>query len=121
MEIPVQVVFDGIAHSDALDALIRALAAKACRPNVRATKCHVTVGLPHRHQSLSGEFRIRVCLHVMRSELVVERTGKDVQAITRDAFLLLAGQVNEYLQRIRGQVRQHGAAHREARPRPHEG
>jgi ribosome-associated translation inhibitor RaiA len=107
MQIPVQVVFHGLAHSDALQSLIHELAAKACRGQAKATRCLVAVEQPHRHRSQGRDFHIRVCLHVAGGELVVERAGEDAQSAAREAFAALRRQLDEATQRARGEVKHH--------------
>jgi hypothetical protein len=57
---PTQVVFHGLAHSDALAAAIRGHVAwleHYCQPLI---SCRVTVALPHRHHSHGREVRVSI-------------------------------------------------------------
>lgn len=107
MQIPVQVVFHGLAHSDALQSLIHDLAAKVCRGHPKVTRCQVAVELPHRHQSQGRDFQIRVCLHVAGGDLVVERASEDAQVAAREAFATLRRLLDEATERARGETRHH--------------
>ncbi|HEX7889736.1 MAG TPA: HPF/RaiA family ribosome-associated protein [Ramlibacter sp.] len=107
MPIPVQVVFHGLAHSPALESLIHELAAKACHGDARATSCQATVELPHRHHRPGRDFSVRVHLHVAGGEVVVERTSEDAQRAAREAFAAVRRQLDETMERARGETKHH--------------
>jgi hypothetical protein len=101
MQVPVQVVFHGLAHSDSLYELIRSLAARICRPHARVTRCQVAVELPRREDQEGGIFRVRVTIGVPGSELVCQSEEPGAQAAARSAFAAMRLQLDDYMRRAR--------------------
>jgi hypothetical protein len=115
MQIPVQVVFHGLAHSDALQELLRELAAKACRPRLGATRCQVAVELPHRHQQQGRPFSVRVVFSVAGEDVVAHAEDPDARVAAREAFAVLQRQLDDRARRARDQAR-HAGRGGEAKP-----
>lgn len=92
MQIPLQVTFHNLDHSDAVDAYIREQAGKLDKFFGRITGCRVAVEAPHNHHQKGGLFRVRVDLVVPRGELVARRNPDahkahaDIHVAVRDAF-----------------------------------
>ena len=87
MQIPVQITFRGIAHSDALETAIRARAAKLEHFDERITRCRIVVEQLDRHKSQGRQFAVRIDLHVPDNEIAVTREhDEDVNVALRDAF-----------------------------------
>jgi len=107
METPVQIVFHEVAHSAALENLIREKAAKLANVFPRLMRCRVSIEQPHRHQQ-GNPFSVRIALHVPGGELVVNRDHhEDVYVALRDAFDAARRQIEDHAQKMRGEVKHH--------------
>ena len=87
MKLPLDLRFQDIAHSDALEATVRARVAHIERlcPDVIAWR--VTVGQEHKHQQQGRPFTVRVDVTIPGQELAVTRAHDvDVYVAVRDAF-----------------------------------
>jgi putative sigma-54 modulation protein len=115
MQIPLQITFHGIDHSDAVEDRIREKVAKLQQLTDRITGARVVVETHHKNTSnlhRKGEpFHIGVTLSVPGSELVVQRDPKDphvnedIGVALRDAFDSIERQLKDYLARSRGDVK----------------
>lgn len=85
MNIPLQVTFRDMAHSDAIDAYVRDKAAKLEKFFERVTSCRVAVEAPHRHHLHGKHYRVRIDLTVPGAELVIGGHGTDERAL-EDAY-----------------------------------
>ena len=106
METPVQIVFHEVAHSPALESLIREKAGKLETIFPRLMRCHVSIEQPHRHKQQGNPFNVRVTLHVPGGELVVNRDHhEDLYVALRDAFDAVRRQLEEHAQKVRRAVK----------------
>ena len=120
MQIPLQITFHGIDHSEAVEAKIREKVGKLEQFCDRITSCRVAIESHHRNTSNlhhKGEpFHIRIDVTVPGTELVVKRDPKDshdhedVFIALRDAFQAMERQVKEFVARQRGDVKAHASA-----------
>lgn len=119
MQIPLQVTFHGIDHSDAVEERIREKVKKLEQLYDRLTSCRVAIESHHRNTSNlhhKGEpFHIRIDLTMPGGELVVKRDPKDshihedIFVALRDAFQAMERQLKEFVARQRGDVKAHAA------------
>ena len=117
METPVQIEFRDIAHSQALETLIRAKAAKLETIFARLMRCHVSIGQAHRHKRRGNPFSVRIVLHVPGGELVVNRDhDEDVHVALRDAFNAVRQQPEEHAQKVHREVKHQTAGLRGSGP-----
>jgi ribosome-associated translation inhibitor RaiA len=87
MQTQLKITLQDLPHSDALDARIRAKAAKLETAFPRLTGCHVVVSEPHRHQQSPRSFAVRLNIAFPGGEVVVTRDDSDdVYVLLRDAF-----------------------------------
>jgi ribosomal subunit interface protein len=108
MQTPVQIVFHEVAHSPALENLIREKAAKLETIFPRLMRCHVSIEQPHRHKQQGRPFNVRIALHVPGGEMVVNRDHhEDVYVALRDAFDAARRQIEEHAQKTRREVKRH--------------
>jgi len=131
MTYPLQITFRNLRHSDAIAAKVCAEAAKLDRAFKRITSCHLVIEVPHRHHKYGDPFLLRIILEVPRTQIVVERapslhsaiahmdtakwvkhleTGeihKDVHSAIQDAFKSARRQLEDYANRLRGDVKLH--------------
>ncbi len=111
MHPPVTVTFLGIAHSESLEADIRARAVKldACGRGI--VSCHVAVGVPHRHHGKGNPFSLQVAVATPGEEIAVKREGqrKELRAVIRDAFNVVRRRLLEHAEKQRHAV-EHGSS-----------
>ena len=71
MQIPLQISFHGIAHSDALHDAIREKAGKLERYYDRIVSCRVVLELSGRHRRKGKQYAVRIDLKVPGGEMAV--------------------------------------------------
>lgn len=64
MQFPVQITFDNLEPSPALETVVREHAAKLERFFDHIMACHVTIDAPHRHQHQGKLYAVRIDLTV---------------------------------------------------------
>ncbi len=114
MQVPLQVAFEGIRHSDAIEARVREEADKLEQFFGRLISARVVVARPqHRHHK-GDIFHIRVHLVVPdAADIVVNRepaaTGahEDVYVTIRDAFKAARRQLQDVVRKRDGHVKEH--------------
>lgn len=116
MQIPLQITFHGIDHSDAVEQRIREKVGKLEQLCDRITACRVVIERHHKNTSnlhQKGEpFHIRLDLTLPGAELVSKADSsehQDVYPALRDAFQAMERQLKEALARQRGDVKQRAA------------
>jgi ribosomal subunit interface protein len=119
MQIPLQITFHGIDHSDAIEERIREKAAKLEQICDRITRCRVVIEVHHRNTSSlhrKGEpFHISVAITLPGTELVVARDPKDshvnedILIALREAFDNMERQLKDFMMRQRGDVKARAA------------
>ena len=119
MQIPLQITFHGIDHSDAVEERIREKMAKLEQLCYRITAARVVIEAHHRNNSnlhLKGQpFHITLNVSVPGTELVVKRDPKDAHinedifVALRDAFDSMSRQLKDYASRSRGEVKARAA------------
>ena len=131
MQLPVQITYRNMEPSDAVTARIEAEAAKLGTFFDRITSCRVVVEAPHRHHKRGELFHVRIELGVPGTELVVSHEPtpratlnreesaamskqievhpehKDLYVVVRDAFDSARRQLQDYVKRLRGEVKTH--------------
>ncbi len=120
MQIPLQITFHGVDHSDAVETRIREKVAKLEALYDRITSCRVVVEQHHKNTSNlhhKGEpFHITINVTVPGQELVVARDPKDahvnedIGVALRDAFAAMERQVKDFAAKQRGDVKTPRAA-----------
>jgi cold shock CspA family protein/ribosome-associated translation inhibitor RaiA len=114
MQVPVQIAFEGIRHSDAIEARIREETDKLEQFFGRLIGARVVVARPqHRHRK-GDIYHIRVHLVVPdAADIVVNRepaaTGahEDVYVTIRDAFMAARRQLQDIVRKRDGHVKEH--------------
>ncbi|MGA8862234.1 MAG: ribosome-associated translation inhibitor RaiA [Gallionella sp.] len=108
MQIPLQITIRDMEHSDALEAHIREKANKLDEFFDRIMSCRVVVEMPHKHHHQGKQFNVRIDIGVPGSEIVVNRDhAQDVYVALRDAFDAAKRQIEDYVRKIRGDVKTH--------------
>jgi ribosomal subunit interface protein len=113
MVIPVQVTFRNMSTSEALEAAIRARAAKLDRFHPHIIGCRVAVEAA-RHRHMKGNvFHVRVDVTVAHGEVVASgdtsapTPHENVYIALGEAFDEVRRRLEEHAQRLRGEVKRH--------------
>ncbi|BBL73767.1 HPF/RaiA family ribosome-associated protein [Methylomagnum ishizawai] len=115
MQVPLEITFRGIPHSDAVETRIREKAAKLEQFCDNIISCRVAVEAEHRHQHQGNLYKVRIDLSVPNKHIVVSRDHHDKQShedfyvALRDAFAAATRQLEEHVRIQRGQVKVHRA------------
>jgi cold shock CspA family protein len=117
MQVPLQITFEHMGHSDPIEARIREEAAKLEEFYQRITSARVVVGRPqHRHHK-GDAYSVRIHLSVPgAADIVINRdpavTGvhEDAQVTIRDAFKAARRKLQDLAREREGQVKLHEAA-----------
>ena len=113
MQIPLEITFHNVAHSDAVEARARTLAARLERYCGQITRCRVAIEQTHKHHRHGNHYRVRIDVTVPALELVAARQPAEhhahvnVYVALRDAFNAMRRQLQGYGQRRRGKVKPH--------------
>lgn len=108
MQIPLQINFRGIPHSDAVAKYIRDRSRKLEFFHDRITSCHVTVEELGKHQHQGRQFEVRVDVRVPGNEIVTNlHHHEDVYVALRDAFDSARRQLEEVARQKRGDIKTH--------------
>ena len=124
MQIPLQVTFRHLPHSDALDARIREKVSKLEQFYPRIMSCRVVVEEERLHQHQGRLFNVRIDLHIPGHKLVVNMDhNEDAFVAVRDAFRDARRQLEEQARMMRGEVKAHPPEKQGpvAQPSPEEG
>lgn len=113
MQIPVQVTFRHMEHSDALEARIRERAAELDQYYSNIMACRVVVEARHQHHHQGNLFHVRIDLTVPGKELVVSRepeahhAHEDAYVTVRDAFDAMRRQLEDFARVQRNKIKSH--------------
>lgn len=111
MQLPLQVSFRRMEHSDAIESLVRKRAAKLDTFAGHITGCRVVVGPTGKHHEHGNLYEVRIDLTLPGEEIVVTREpsqhteSKDIHLALRDAFDSARRQLEDYVRRRRGAVK----------------
>ncbi len=110
MQIPLQITIRDVENSAALETHIRDKAKKLDEFFKHIMSCRVVVEVPHKHHQQGKQYQVRIDIGVPGGEIVVNRDhNEDVYVALRDAFDSAKRQVEDYVRKIRGDVKQHGS------------
>lgn len=113
MQLPLQITFHGLPHSDPVEQYVRTRAAKLDVLASRVTGCRVALEMPHKHAQHGEHYRVRIDLTVPGAEVVASRSpdeGKayeDLYAAIDSAFDDAGRRLQDYVRRQRGDVKPH--------------
>lgn len=116
MQVPLEITFRGIPHSDAVETRIREKATKLEQFCENIVSCKVAVESEHHHQHQGNLYKIRIDLAIPNKHIVVSRDHhdrqdhEDIYVALRDAFDAAKRQLEEHLRMQRGEVKNHRAA-----------
>lgn len=115
MQLPLEITFQNLEPSPAIEAEIRKRAGKLDRFHEHVMRCRVVVEAPHKHKHSGHLYRVLVDVTVPGGELVANRNPdqdqahEDVYVAIRDAFDAIRRQLEDYARKRRGDVKRHGA------------
>jgi len=113
MQIPLQITFRGIPHSDAVEARIHEKVSKLERFHSHIMGCRVAVESEHHRHHQGNQYHIRIDITTPHKELVISREHhdkkayEDIYVAIRDAFNAAARQLEDYARVQRGEVKTH--------------
>lgn len=113
MEHPLQITFKGLEPSDALKEAVQTRADKLERFYEKIESCRVVIESPHHQHHKGNLFHVRVRLTVPGEEIVVSRepsqhaAHQDAYLAINDAFKETKRQLEDYVRRRRGKVKEH--------------
>lgn len=109
MILPLEINFQGIGHSEAVEAKIRGRAEKLGQFAPRLARCEVWVNAPHRHHKKGPFYNVRVRMTVPGEELVVDHQPErdNVYVAIRESFDAARRQLEDYERRQNGRVKRH--------------
>jgi len=116
MQIPLQITFRHLDHLPVIEDKIRERADKLDRFFGDIISCSVVVELLHRHHQQGNHYHVRVDVTVPGEELVASREPDkhqayvDVYVAIRDAFDAMGRLLEDYVHRMRRQVKAHETA-----------
>jgi ribosomal subunit interface protein len=113
MQTPLEIVFDDIDSSPAVEQRIRERVRRLERFYDGITSCHVALSTPHRHQRKGRIWNVRIEVRVPGTELVTSRKPGDVDAhedllvAIRDAFDVMERELKSWHAKVQGEVKTH--------------
>lgn len=113
MQIPLQITFRHMEHSDAFEAKIREKAEKLDQFSKHIMSCRVTVDQEHKHHQQGKLFVIKIDITLPGGEIVVDKhSGKhhaheDPYVALRDAFDAARRKLEDYDRKQRGKIKAH--------------
>jgi cold shock CspA family protein len=116
MQLPLQISFRHMEHSDAIEAVVREKAAALDTFAEHIMSCRVVVELAGKHHLHGNLYEVRIDLTLPGGEITVTREPsqhtayRDIQVALRDAFDSARRQLEDYVRRQRGDVKAHELA-----------
>ena len=116
MQIPLQISFRHMEHSDALETKIREKAQKLEQFAEHIMSCRVTVDLEHKHHHQGNLFGVKIDITLPDAEIIADRhpdkhhAHEDVYVALRDAFDAARRQLEDYVRKQRGKIKRHETA-----------
>ncbi len=114
MKIPLEIAFKGIPHTDEIEALIRAEAARLDKVCDYIMSCRVAVEKRQQHQEVGNPYRVRINMTVPPGhELVVRREPSmgdmhdPLEIVIKRAFASATRQLRKLVEQQRGEVKAH--------------
>jgi len=116
MQLPLQITFHGLPHSDPVEQYVRSRAAKLDTMATRITSCRIALEMPHKHARHGVHFRVRVDVTLPGGEIVAARspdddkTYEDLYATIDAAFDDAGRALQDFVRRQRGDTKPHERA-----------
>jgi putative sigma-54 modulation protein len=97
MQIPTEVTFHGVDHSDSAEAAVHRWVARIEQLHDRMTRCHVSINQPHHRRRHGDPFDVRVVVDVPGIEVVAHALRDDVYIAIADAFRAVRRQLQDQI------------------------
>ena len=108
MQLPLQISFEGMSRSDAIETAVRDKLHHVERFSKDIMSCRVVVDLLQKHRHQGRPFGVRIALTIPGRELVVNRVeNEDVYVALRDAVDDIRRQLEDAVRQRRGQENHH--------------
>ncbi|MGE5336761.1 MAG: HPF/RaiA family ribosome-associated protein [Gemmatimonadota bacterium] len=108
MKLPLQVTFQDLTPSPALETAVRERAAKLDHFHPHLLSCRVVVSHETRRRKQGNEFSVRFDIKAKGHEIAITRTAdEDPFVALRDAFDAAKRQLEELARAQRGEVKTH--------------
>ncbi len=115
MQVPLEIAFKELDHSDAVEARVRQEAEKLERYFDHLTSCRVVIQAPHKHHTKGNVYQVGIHLTMPPGKTIdVTRAHPhdprhaDINVAIKDAFKAAARQLEDHARRLRGDVKTHG-------------
>lgn len=111
MTTPLEVVFNHMDPSAAVEQRVKEKVARLAKKFDRLTHARIVIDAPHRHQQRGKIFQVKIDLGVPgRANVLVNKTSEDhahedVYAALKDAFLAAERQLQDEVDRMSGNVK----------------
>jgi ribosomal subunit interface protein len=118
MQLPLQLSFHELPHSDAIELHVRKRAAKLDRLFDRITSCRVAVEIPHRRHLHGKRYRVRIDLTLPGHEIAISRDPpadaklEDMHAAIDGAFDEAERRIEDCADKLRGKVKRTAGSER---------
>lgn len=114
MQVPLEIIYRDVEKTDAIESLVREKAAKLEQICDYIISCRIAIERPHKHKQSGKPFRVRIDLTVPHDHvLIVERLSANgnrqepLQAAIRNAFEAMRRQLQEVVEKQRGEIKAH--------------
>lgn len=108
MNIPTEIMFHQLDHSDAVEVSVQRWVARLEHLYERITKCTVTISQPHKRHRHGSEFCVSVVLEVPGGEIAATHMRhEDIYVAVADAFRATRRQLANHIDMHRGFVKTH--------------
>jgi len=113
MQIPLHIEFRNLESSDALKQDIESKVAKLEKLASEMTSCRVVVEVPHKHKKQGRLFRVNIDITLPGKEIVASVSSdknhayENVYVVVRDAFNAAQKQLQQFLSKRRGDIKNH--------------
>jgi len=108
MDLPIQITLRNLAHSPALEEIVRERASWLERFHAHIVSCRVVIEQAARHAKKGRPFVVRIDLKVPGSELAVDHQHDgDIAVAVRDAFAAARRRLEDDARVRRGDVKAH--------------
>jgi sigma 54 modulation/S30EA-like ribosomal protein len=107
MSIPLQITYRGLSTMPGVDALIEEQVGSLERFSDRILRCHVTLGVPHRHHRNGRQYSVHLDIATPLGDVIVTRdpdvkgAGEELDVQVRDAFMAATRQLLGHSRRRR--------------------
>lgn len=115
MQIPLQIAFKDMKHSDVIEAKVIEKAQKLERLSKEIIGCHVVIEAPNKRHQHGNLFNINIEVTLPGCEIIASKHSdqhhahEDVYVAIRDAFDAVHRQLQDFILKQRGEVKAHPA------------